>query len=306
MPNTQHFFIFDISKIQQRIKTTKLMNQKFLLLVLVSIFFIQCDAPVKKIGTHPNNKATQEKSKNLKLVWSDEFDTDGLPDPNKWTYDTGDGCPDLCGWGNNELQYYTSNRSENARVENGHLIIEAIKEDFKTRKYSSARLVSKGKGEWKYGVMEIKAKLPSGRGTWPAIWMLPVDWKYGNWPKSGEIDIMEHVGYSPDSVYGTVHTGSYNHMYGTHRSGHVVNDKIEEGFHIYKIDWTEEQIEFSVDGKSYFTFENEHNTTEEWPFDQSFYLIMNIAVGGNWGGKKGVDETIWPQKLEVDYVRVYQ
>ena len=150
-------------------------------------------------------------------VWSDEFDYTGLPDSARWDYDLGDGCPKLCGWGNNELQYYTARRLGNARVENGRLIIEAHREDFEGRQYTSARLVSRHKGDWKYGRIAVRARLPRGRGVWPAIWMLPTHWKYGGWPESGEIDIMEHVGYEPDSVYSALHTKAYNGMAGTQK-----------------------------------------------------------------------------------------
>ncbi|MEJ2503896.1 MAG: glycoside hydrolase family 16 protein, partial [Gemmatimonadota bacterium] len=138
-------------------------------------------------------------------VWADEFDTPGLPDTLRWSYDVGGH-----GWGNEELQYYTEARQANARVEDGHLIIEARRDSVGGREYSSARLVTKGKGDWQYGRFEARAKLPSGRGTWPAIWMLPTEWRYGGWPESGEIDIMEHVGHDPDVVHATVHTGAYN------------------------------------------------------------------------------------------------
>jgi len=273
------------------------MNKHLILLGLCfSLFFIQCES--SKVGDDEKEKTE------YKLVWSDEFDEDGTPDATKWGYDLGDGCPYVCGWGNNELQYYTNN-SKNARVKNGHLIIEALKEDKKGKKYTSARLVTKKKGDWKYGKIEVKAKLPSGLGTWPAIWMLPTKNKYGGWPKSGEIDIMEHVGYAPDSIYGTVHTEAYNHIKRTHKDGNKVI-KSEGVFHIYSIDWQKDKIDFLVDNELYFSFANEKKTFEEWPFDKAFYLILNVAVGGNWGGKHGVDATIFPLKIEVDYVRVYQ
>lgn len=240
------------------------------------------------------------------LVWSDEFEVDGLPDAEKWSYDIGDGCPNLCGWGNNELEYYTENNLENARIENGHLIIEAHKKQMNNSAYTSARLVSKSKGDWKYGKLEIRAKLPSGRGTWPAIWMLSTDWEYGGWPESGEIDIMEHVGFNRDTVFGTVHTKAYHHSIGTHKNGGIAKPDFEEKFHTFAIEWGEEKIDFFVDEEKYFTFENEHQTFNEWPFDKKFHLIMNLAVGGNWGGEKGIDDSIWPQRMEVDYVRVYQ
>ncbi len=261
--------------------------------VFASLFFLSCQEQVK------------ESSKELVPIWADEFDYNGFPDSTKWGYDVGDGCPNLCGWGNNEKQYYTSERKENVRVENGKLIIQAHKEDFETRVYTSTKLISKNKGDWKYGRIEISAKLPSGVGTWPAIWMLPTDWEYGGWPKSGEIDIMEHVGYNPDSVFGTVHTYAFNHMEGTQKGGALPILDAEKEFHLYAIEWTEDKIDFFIDDQMYFTFENERKTFSEYPFDKRFYLILNLAVGGNWGGREGIDDSIFPQQMEIDYVRVY-
>ena len=242
---------------------------------------------------------------NYQLVWADEFDYTGLPDSTKWSYDVGDGCPNVCGWGNNELEYYTEKRRENARVEEGQLIITAKKEEIENKEYSSARLVTRGKGDWTYGKIQIRAKLPTGLGTWPAIWMLSTDWSYGGWPESGEIDIMEHVGYEPDSIYGTVHTKAYNHSIGTQKGGRILISDCEDEFHIYTIEWTQNKIDFFVDENKYFTFEKESGS-DKWPFDKRFHLLLNIAVGGNWGGVKGVDESVFPQEMKVDYVRVYQ
>ncbi|MEP3388829.1 MAG: family 16 glycosylhydrolase [Reichenbachiella sp.] len=239
------------------------------------------------------------------LVWADEFDYTGLPDDKKWGYDVGDGCPNVCGWGNNELEYYTEKRLENARVEDGYLIITAIKEKMGTKEYSSARLVTRGKGDWTYGRIEVKAKLPTGIGTWPAIWMLSTDWSYGGWPESGEIDIMEHVGYEPDTIYGTVHTKAYNHGIGTQKGGNIEIVDCEEEFHVYAVEWSYNKIDFFVDDNKYFTFSKEEGS-DKWPFDKRFHLLLNIAVGGNWGGVEGVDESIFPQEMKVDYVRVYQ
>ncbi len=235
------------------------------------------------------------------LVWSDEFDIDGAPNEEYWKYDIGG-----TGWGNNELQYYTK---DNVIVEAGLLIIEARQEDYSGRDYTSTRLVSKGEASFLYGVIEVKAKLPYGTGTWPAIWMLPTDWRYGGWPDSGEIDIMEHVGYEMNVVHGTVHTGSYNHIKNTQKGDSIVVDNVHEEFHVYKIEWLPDKIHFYVDDELYYTFENKWidcPTENQWPFDEYFHLILNIAVGGNWGGVQGVDEDIWPQRMEVDYVRVYQ
>ena len=236
-----------------------------------------------------------------KLVWADEFDYTGLPDSTLCGYDVGGH-----GWGNNEQQFYTKGRQENARVEHGKLIIEARKESFEGGRYTSARLLSKNKGDWKYGRIEVKAKLPQGRGLWPAIWMLPTKWVYGGWPKSGEIDIMESVGYEPDSVYGTVHTGAFNHAIGTHKVGGVARKDLASAFHVYSIEWTEDKILFFVDEELYHEFQNTKAGSDAWPFDQEFHLLLNIAVGGNWGGKFGVDDAVFPQTMEVDYVRVYQ
>lgn len=247
-----------------------------------------------------------ERGRERKLIWSDEFETSGAPDSTKWGYDLGDGCPDNCGWGNNELQYYTNN-TKNVRVEEGHLVIEALKDSLGSKAFSSAKIVSRDKGDWLYGRFEIKARLPEGKGTWPAIWMLPSDWKYGGWPASGEIDIMEHVGYDPGVVHGTIHTESYNHIKQTQKEGKITIPDAQEAFHVYAVDWSEDKMAFYVDDKLYHTVDRDpQDDYKGWPFDERFYLIMNIAVGGNWGGAQGVDPGIWPQRMEIDYVRVYQ
>jgi len=208
---------------------------------------------------------SQDAKLDSNLLWSDEFDQDGLPSALKWSFEVGDH-----GWGNNELQF------------------------------------SKGKGAWQYGYVEVRAKLPQGRGTWPAIWMLPEESRFGGWPKDGEIDIMEHVGYDPGKVHGTVHTEAFNHLQGTQKGGQLLVPNFASEFHTYAVDWKQGQMDFFIDGKHYFTFKNTGNGYQEWPFDQPFYLILNLAVGGNWGGKEGVDASIWPQRMEVDYVRVYK
>ncbi|MGE0772395.1 MAG: family 16 glycosylhydrolase [Cyclobacteriaceae bacterium] len=236
------------------------------------------------------------------LVWSDEFDA-AEPDTTQWVYDLGNGCPDLCGWGNNELQYYTRD-SKNVRIEDGHLIIEAHWDD---SVFTSGKIKTAGKGDWKYGRIEVRAKLPSGKGTWPAIWMLSTDWKYGGWPASGEIDIMEHVGYDPGRVHGTLHSEKYNHIKQTQQEGIVTVADCQEVFHVYAIEWTEDRIQFFVDEQMYHeVIRKPEDDYRGWPFDQPFHLILNQAVGGNWGGALGVDDSIWPQRLVVDYVRVFQ
>ncbi len=252
-----------------------------------------------------DHKTNSPETNEYKLVWADEFDKSGLPDSTKWGYDYGTGCPN-CGWGNNELQFYTQKRLENARVEDGNLIIEAHKEDFENRQYTSARLVTKDKGDWLYGKFEIRMKLPRGVGTWPAFWMLSSDWQYGGWPQSGEIDIMEHVGYAQDTIHGTIHTEAYNHGIGTQKGQNIRIENTSTEFHTYSIEWTEDKIKWSIDDKQYFEVSNEKKTFSEWPFDKRFYLIVNLAIGGNWGGKYGVNDDALPQKMVVDYVRVYQ
>ncbi len=237
------------------------------------------------------------------LVWSDEFDYEGLPDDSKWGYDVGGS-----GWGNNELQYYTDD--SNAYVKDGILVIEARKEEKEGKAYTSARMITKNKGDWLYGKIEVKAKLPDGRGTWPAIWMLPTDWEYGGWPASGEIDIMEHVGYNQDTVHASIHTESYYHKIRTHKTGTKLVKGASEDFHVYSIEWLPDKIIAFIDGEEYFTFEptkyKANPTYKEWPFDKRFHLLLNIAVGGDWGGAMGVDESIFPKQMLVDYVRVYQ
>jgi beta-glucanase (GH16 family)/glycerophosphoryl diester phosphodiesterase len=241
-----------------------------------------------------------------KLVWSDEFNNQGLPDSSKWSYDAGTGCPNVCGWGNNELQYYTVADTANAIVKNGKLIITALKKKMEKNNYTSARLVSKNKGDWKYGRIEVKAKLPAGRGMWPAIWMLPTGWEYGGWPSSGEIDIMENVGFNPDTVFSSIHTKSFNHGIGTQKTKGLPVKDAHTSFHLYAIEWNKDRIDFFIDNNQFFSFANTGKGFAEWPFDKSFHLLLNIAVGGNWGGMKGIDETISSASMEVDFVRVYQ
>lgn len=271
------------------------------------IFFLLCLTGAASIAwMSPDTPIRNESPAKMRLVWADEFDYTGLPDSTRWGYDVGDGCPVNCFWGNNELQYYTERRLQNARVEEGHLVIEARRESMGTREYTSARLVSKHKGDWTYGKIVARAKLPSGRGVWPAIWMLPTDWVYGGWPSSGEIDIMEHVGFMPDSVFGTVHTNLYNGALGTQKSKGIPCQTLYSEFHEYGVSWDESKIEFLFDGHTYYTFPNNHEGSDAWPFDLDFHMVLNIAVGGNWGGKMGVDTTVWPQQMVLDYVRVYQ
>jgi beta-glucanase (GH16 family) len=235
------------------------------------------------------------------LSWSEEFNYDGLPDSTKWNYEKGGS-----GWGNNELQYYTEKNIDNAIVKNGLLNIIAKKEIKENKPYTSARLLTKGKVDFKYGKIEVSAKLPAGKGTWPAIWMLGNNIDNTIWPTCGEIDIMEHVGYMKDSIFGTIHSEAYNHIKGTQKGKGIFIGNPYTAFHKYSIEWTPEKIDFLMDGIVYNHIENEHLSLKEWPFDQSFYLLLNVAIGGNWGGKWGVDENIFPATMQVDYVRLYK
>lgn len=254
-------------------------------------------------GLAPLRAETPPARPGWQLVWADEFDRPGSPDPAKWTCDVGGN-----GWGNRELQYYTDNRPENVRVADGHLIIEARQESYQGRDYTSARLVTKNKGDWDRGRFEIRAKLPSGRGTWPAIWMLPTVWDLGNggWPDVGEIDIMEHVGHNPGKIHASTHSRLNQWRNNTQRTATIQVPDAEQAFHTYSLEWDPEEIRIYVDDVHYFTSRREGGDWQSWPFFRKFHLLLNIAVGGDWGAEKGVDPTIWPQRMEVDFVRVYQ
>jgi len=252
-----------------------------------------------------------------KLVWSDDFNTPGLPDPAKWDYETGF-------IRNNEQQYYTQERKENARVEDGMLILEARKEQWKNpaydpnakdtgrgrrsrefTDYTSASLTTRGKASWTYGRIEVRAKLPSGRGMWPAIWMLGTNSRQVRWPACGEIDIMEFVGFEPGIIHANIHTRAYNHVQKTGKGDKIAIADASEVFHVYAVEWDTYRIDFFVDAQKYFTFRNEGTGADVWPYDKDQYLILNLAIGGTWGGQKGIDDSIFPQRYYIDYVRVY-
>ena len=277
------------------------MNKIAILLLALICSFCQVNAQSKKMAHHGHSK--KSKNNQMKLVWSDEFNYKGLPDSTKWGYDVGTGD---WGWGNNEAQYYTKADTNNALVGNGVLSVIARKEKRGDKEYTSARMVTRGKADWNIGRVEIRAKLPKGRGTWPAGWMLGSNIKTAGWPLCGEIDIMEHVGYDPDTVVGSIHTTAYNHIKGTQKTKRIFIKNPYTEFHVYACEWNTERMIFLLDGMQYLTIPNEHKTDKEWPFDKPQYLLLNLAVGGNWGGTKGIDESIFPVKMEVDYVRVYQ
>ncbi|MFZ2432662.1 MAG: family 16 glycosylhydrolase [Lutibacter sp.] len=224
-------------------------------------------------------------------TWSDEFNVDGSPNNSKWGYDLGAG-----GWGNNEEQYYT-NRPENVIVQNGVLKIKTLKENFNGSSYTSARILSKGKFSFKYGKVEIKAKLPSGGGIWPALWMLGNNIDNLGWPACGEIDIMENVGNSPNKIYGTLHHPGHSGGNGDGATTIIANASTE--FHIYTLDWRADSIKFYVDNQLFYTFTNSANL----PFNQNFFIIINTAIGGNFGGT--IDPNFISSTFEIDYIRVY-
>jgi beta-glucanase (GH16 family) len=231
-----------------------------------------------------------------KLIWQENFKGSKL-DTSVWNYEIGDGCPSVCGWGNNERQIYTN---QNDKIAKGKLVIQARLEK---GVYTSTRITTRGKKEFQYGRIEAKAKLPTGQGIWPAFWMLGSNIKQVNWPLCGEIDILEYVGKEPHTVYTSLHTQDSH--------GNTINTKktlfpsIEEGYHLYAIDWTKDKIEFFVDNQSVYTFNPEIKNQNTWPFDQPFYIIINLSVGGNFGGPE-VDDKIFPKEFLIDYIKVYQ
>lgn len=232
--------------------------------------------------------------------WADEFDYTGLPATAKWDYDLGGS-----GWGNNEKQNYT-NSINNVSVADGKLTITARKESSGGMNYSSTRLVTRNKFDVLYGRIEVKAMLPTGKGTWPAIWMLPTDYAYGGWPKSGEIDIMEHVGYDQNNIHFSTHTEAYYFKINTQKTSNKVIPTASTAYHTYRVDWTPYAIRGYFDELKVFEFVNEGKSYKEWPFDKRFHLLLNLAVGGDWGGAQGIDDNIFPQKFIVDYVRYYK
>ncbi len=233
---------------------------------------------------------------NYKLVWEEQFVGSQL-DESIWNFELGNGCPNLCGWGNNELQVYTKN---NHFVKDGYLTIIAKKVD---GQYSSTRITTKSNKEFKYGRIEIRAKLPIGKGIWPAFWMLGSNISEVGWPKCGEIDILEYIGKEPDVIFTSLHTQASH--------GNTINTKktkietIEEGFHIYAVDWNEQKMDFFVDEKLVYTFNPQLKNEDIWPFDKNFFIIINMAIGGNFGGPE-VDNSIFPQEFIIDYIKVYQ
>lgn len=239
---------------------------------------------------------TYAQKDNRKLVWEENFNGKTL-DSTVWNYELGNGCPNICGWGNNESQIYTKN---NHKVEDGMLTITAA---YDGTQYTSTRITTKDKKEFQYGKMEVRAKLPQGKGLWPAFWMLGSNISQVGWPKSGEIDILEYIGKEPGQVFTSLHTQDSH--------GNTINTKktkiegIEEGFHLYAIDWNKDQIAFYVDNHLVYTFKPEVKNENTWPYNQPFYFLINMAIGGNFGGPD-IDNSVFPQEFSIDYIKVYQ
>lgn len=233
--------------------------------------------------------------KEPQLIWEENFDGTVLNE-SVWNFELGDGCPDNCGWGNNENQIYTKT---NHTLNDGLLTITA---KFVDSIYSSTRITTKNKFEFQYGKIEVKAKLPVGKGLWPAFWMLGSNINEIGWPKCGEIDILEYVGKEPEMIFTSLHTQDSH--------GNTINSKknniknIEDGFHTYSANWTKDKIEFFVDNQLVYTFAPEHKTEAIWPFNQPFYILVNLAIGGNFGGPE-IDNSIFPQDYVLDYIKVY-
>ncbi|MBU1144680.1 MAG: glycoside hydrolase family 16 protein [Firmicutes bacterium] len=237
------------------------------------------------------------------LDWSDEFDVDGLPDPTKWSFDTGSKK-----WGNGEPQYYTDGK--NSTIKNSILNIEGRVEPFEDSPYTSARLTTYQKKHFMYGRIEVKAKVPTAKGSWPAIWLLPIDFKEkkSSWPRCGEIDIMEHVSHLFDNIHVSLHTELFNHVQRTQRTHFEYLEGITSDFQVYAMDWTKDYIEFFINEKlfaHYDKIEEGYDTSElGWPFDKPYYLILNQAIGGTWGGDVNVKD--YPSPFLIDYVRYYK
>ncbi len=270
--------------------------QYYGLLALYILALAACRGPK---GSPPQPTAEPEEPVEIEgweLVWQDEFD-DSYLNADHWIRETGAG-----GWGNEELQFYTT-RPENARIEDGRLVIEAHQEDYLGSDYTSARLKTQSLHSWTYGRMEARMKLPTGQGIWPAFWMLGEDYPTVGWPDCGEIDIMENIG-DPQTVYGTIHGPGYSGGNGIGGSVTTSGDPLNETFHTYALEWEPDEIRWYLDGVEYNSV-SRTDVPGEWVYDHPFFLILNLAVGGEWPGYPD-QTTQFPQQLVVDYVRVYR
>lgn len=276
-----------------RNKTNKIKS----LIKIVSIPFI---ALLLLTITNCSKNETQTVANFTNLVMSEEFDTEGAPNNALWNYEIGTGNN---GWGNNELQYYTD-RTENIKVENGYLLISANKEDYNGSSYTSSRITTQGLFEQTHGRFEARIRVPYGKGLWPAFWLLGSDCETNIWPQCGEIDIMEYLGDNPDTVFGSVHGPGYSAGDAVTKEYTLENDRFDTGFHVFGIEWTPDYINYYVDDVLYQQI-TPADVPGEWVFNNPFYIILNVAVGGNFPGAPN-SETVFPQTMLVDYVRVYQ
>lgn len=286
----------NIKYINIKTVTTSIMNSVCIIAILA---LTSCDTD-----------ETQKVAEFTNLIMADEFNDEGAPDPTKWTYDIGNGTAQglPAGWGNNELQYYTD-RPENITVQNGVLVITANEESFGGANYTSGRLISQGLFEQQYGRFEARIRLPYGKGIWPAFWLLGNDCDENAWPQCGEIDVMEYLGDAPTVVFGSVHGPQFSGGESISKQYELENDRFDTGFHIFGIEWGPDYINHYVDGDLYQsitpeTVSNETDGAGEWVFNRPFYIILNIAVGGNLPGSPN-SETEFPQRMIVDYVRVF-
>jgi beta-glucanase (GH16 family) len=275
-----------------------------LLLLIFSPFaiFLGCqdDAPDAPDAPNvPNAPDIPNIPEEWTLLWSDEFDYSGSPDPDKWAYEKGM-------IRNDEAQYYTE-QIENAEVTEGCLVITARKENYGEAAYTSASVNTKGRFSFQGGRVEVRARLPEGRGVWPAVWTLGVniDDPDVSWLACGEIDIMEFVGYEGDTVYSSVHTRDYGQSTGKGRSGLIKTERPFDDFHVYALEWYDNRMDFYFDDTNYFTCHRKGEGFGEWPFDFPQYLLINLAIGGSWGGLEGIDDAIFPVKYWIDYVRIF-
>ena len=273
---------------KKQMRSFSMLSKNFLF-ALSLVVIISCE-----------NDDTQTVAKFTELVMADEFDTDGALNSAIWGYDIGTGAN---GWGNNELQYYT-NRAENVTVQNGVLIISVMKESFEGSSYTSARILTKGKFEQTYGRVEARIRLPYGQGIWPAFWMLGADIDTNPWPAAGEIDIMEFRGQNPTTILGSIHGPGYSGGEAISKSYTLVNDRFDTGFHVFGIEWGPEYVNYYVDDVLYNQI-TPADVTGEWIFNKPFYMLINLAVGGDFVGSPN-SETVFPQTMLIDYVRVYK
>ena len=284
------------------------MTKSFVhLIVLSSFIIVNCKTSGNEAYYENDEPVT---NLDWSLVWAEEFDGTSL-DQNKWNI-----LQWRPGWVNNELQAYT-NRDTNLYFEDGNLVIRGLVEpgyfdiDYQGNEYSSdytsGRINTAGKYSTAYGRFDIRAKLPKGRGSWPAIWMLGENISSVGWPKCGEIDIMEHVGYDDDGIHGSIHTETFNHTMNTQKSGSTTIPTATDSFHVYCLEWTPNYLRYLVDNEPFFfVYNNSGGNISQWPFDNPHYLILNLAIGGDWGGVQGIDPTKFPMKMFVDYVRVFK